>query len=84
MDAEYWLKNLGDEGYSRSGLPKRTSRTKRTSRKKTSWITVTASGRLDWSYRLSWQRRLGADGQGRSHYLSSGLVSYTLLLLVPA
>ena len=43
MDAEYWLKNLGDEGYSRSGLPKRTSR------KKTSWITVTASGRLDWS-----------------------------------
>jgi hypothetical protein len=89
MDAEYCLENLGDEGYSRSGLPKRTSRTKRTSlakrtsRKKASWITDTASGRLDRSYRLSWQRRLGADGQGRSHYLDTGLVSFILLLLVP-
>jgi hypothetical protein len=36
MDAEYWLENLGDEGYSRSGLPKRTSWTKRTSWKKAS------------------------------------------------
>jgi hypothetical protein len=65
------VENLGDEGYSRSGLPEK--------------------GKLDnghrerqirLSYRPSWQRGLDANGQGGSHYLDIGLVSFILLLLV--
>ena len=69
LDAECWLENLGDEGYSRSGLPEKGE--------------LDNSGRLDRSYKPSWQRGLCANGQGRSHYLDIGLVSFILLLLVP-